>query len=247
MLYQQRKYLLFLLEANNQHGVHSPFIYKLVTQCFYKKISKDLWRKFLLDKKHVKFTQKMNNTINCKAGSSIGKNSAISNKKAKILIKTVNYFRPENILEIGICLNFKTSAIKTGNKSASILTVDKATESNTQTRNLIDQDNLDTVKVENKRFSKTLSKSTENRQFDFIFFDENHTKKTTLDYFEACLKTIHNDSFFIFDNIYRTAEIQEAWSVIKTHSKVTITIDVFYMGIVFFRKEQAKEHFKIRV
>jgi predicted O-methyltransferase YrrM len=247
MLYQQRKYLRFLLEANNQHGVHSPFIYKLVTQCFYKKISKDLYEKFLNDKKHVKFTQKKIDTINCEADSKIGKKSGISNKKAKILIKTVDYFRPENILAIGTCLHFKASAIKTGNKSASILTVDKATESNKQTRNLIDQDNLDMVKVENNRFSKTLSKSIENRQFDFIFFDENHTKKATLDYFEACLKTIHNDSFFIFNNIYRTAEIQEVWSVIKKHSKVTITVDVFYLGIVFFRKEQAKEHFKIRV
>ena len=30
-----KKYLLFLLKSTNQHGVHSPFVFRLVTQCFY--------------------------------------------------------------------------------------------------------------------------------------------------------------------------------------------------------------------
>jgi hypothetical protein len=38
----------------------------------------------------------------------------------------------------------------------------------------------------------------------------------------------------------------EAWETIKKHPQVTVTIDTFYWGIVFFRKAQAKEHFTIR-
>ena len=41
--------------------------------------------------------------------------------------------------------------------------------------------------------------------------------------------------------------MSEAWEFIKTHEKVTVSIDTFFWGIVFFRKEQVKEHFTIRV
>ena len=58
-----------------------------------------------------------------------------------------------------------------------------------------------------------------------------------------------------FDNIinyYNDIEItifgsSASIELIKKHPKVTVTVDLFYFGIVFFRKEQAKEHFKIRV
>ncbi|MBL7882976.1 MAG: class I SAM-dependent methyltransferase, partial [Bacteroidia bacterium] len=38
----------------------------------------------------------------------------------------------------------------------------------------------------------------------------------------------------------------EAWEEIKRHPKVTVTIDLFFIGLVFFRKEQAKQHFIIK-
>jgi len=39
----------------------------------------------------------------------------------------------------------------------------------------------------------------------------------------------------------------EAWEIIKKNPKVTVTIDTFQWGMVFFRREQEKEHFVIRV
>jgi predicted O-methyltransferase YrrM len=258
MLYQQRKYLPFLLEASNQHGVHSPFTYQLVTQCFYKKINKNLWRAFLDTRQYTKGKSKEKNNTdfgteskiskrNTRQVSQIAKVAGISNKKAKILIKTLDYLKPERILEIGTAMTLGTSAIKKENKSTSILTLKECPETSKTIQKLFDKNNFEGIEIINGDFSKTLSTCTQNKKIDCVIFDRSHTKKATLDYFEACLKSIHNDSFFIFDNIYRTAEIQEAWSVIKKHSKVTVTVDVFYFGIVFFRKEQAKEHFKIRV
>ena len=36
-------------------------------------------------------------------------------------------------------------------------------------------------------------------------------------------------------------------NALKNHPKVKVSLDLFYFGVIFFRKEQAKEHFKIRV
>ena len=71
------------------------------------------------------------------------------------------------------------------------------------------------------------------------------SKKATLDYFEALLPTISNDSVWIFDDIHWSTDMEEAWEIIKNHPKVSVTIDTFQWGIVFFRAEQEKEHFII--
>lgn len=257
MLYQQKKYLQFIFKASNQHGIHSPFVYQLVTRCFYKKIAKNSWRTFLNARQYLLDNKKIIKVTDFGSGSKVFKNNerqvskivkvaGISSEKAKLLIKTVNYFKPKNILEIGTSLGLGTSAIKIGNDNAAITTLEGCPETSKIAQDLFDENNFNAIDIIQGDFSKTLSKSTENKQFDLIYFDGNHTKQATLNYFEECLKTIHNDSFFIFDDIYWTAEMQEAWSIIKKHPKVTVTVDVFYFGIVFFRKEQVKEHFKIR-
>jgi predicted O-methyltransferase YrrM len=82
---------------------------------------------------------------------------------------------------------------------------------------------------------------------DLIYFDGNHQKKASLHYFEKLLPLAHNDSIFIFDDIHWSREMEEAWEQIKAHPRVRVSIDTFYWGLVFFRKEQEKEHFTIRL
>ncbi|MFT7336346.1 MAG: putative O-methyltransferase YrrM [Porticoccaceae bacterium] len=83
--------------------------------------------------------------------------------------------------------------------------------------------------------------------FQLIYFDGNHSKKATLDYFELLLPTITNETVWIFDDIHWSYDMEQAWEMIKKHPKVTVTIDTFQWGLVFFRYEQEKQHFIIRV
>ena len=80
-----------------------------------------------------------------------------------------------------------------------------------------------------------------------IFIDGNHQKEATLKYFERLLTIAHNDSVFIFDDIHWSIGMEEAWEEIKNHPAVTVTIDTYFWGFVFFRREQEKEHFIIRL
>ena len=66
-------------------------------------------------------------------------------------------------------------------------------------------------------------------------------------YFELCLAHRTNDSVFVFDDIHWSAEMDQAWEVIKAHPDVMVTVDLFYIGLVFFRKGQPKQHFSLRV
>ena len=80
-----------------------------------------------------------------------------------------------------------------------------------------------------------------------IYFDGNHQKEATLKYFEMLLPLAQNDSVFIFDDVHWSKGMEEAWEEIKAHPRVRVTIDSFFWGIVFFRQEQEKEHFTIRL
>jgi predicted O-methyltransferase YrrM len=107
--------------------------------------------------------------------------------------------------------------------------------------------NINNVECVNTEFSihlKNYQLSIINYQL--IYFDGNHSKQATLNYFNLLLPTITNETVWIFDDIHWSADMEDAWETIQNHPKVTVTIDTFQWGMVFFRSEQEKEHFIIR-
>ena len=59
--------------------------------------------------------------------------------------------------------------------------------------------------------------------------------------------SLMNDSLLLIDGIYSNSRNYTVWRTLKNNKKVRVTVDMYYCGAVFFRKEQAKEHFKIRI
>ena len=84
------------------------------------------------------------------------------------------------------------------------------------------------------------------KQVDLVYFDGNHRKGPTLSYFEKCLARSNEQSIFIFDDIHWSREMNEAWKIIQAHPSVTSSIDLFQLGIVFFRPRLNVEHFVIK-
>lgn len=85
------------------------------------------------------------------------------------------------------------------------------------------------------------------KNLDVFFVDGNHTFEATMDYFNKALPKAHNDSVFIFDDIYWSPGMTNAWEEIKQNNNVYQTVDLFFIGLVFFRVEQNRQHFKLRV
>ena len=81
----------------------------------------------------------------------------------------------------------------------------------------------------------------QHKSIDFAFIDGNHAFKPTLAYFEALLEVVHENSILVFDDIHWSAEMEQAWAHIRAHPRVTLSIDLFFIGVVFFRKEFAQK------
>ena len=306
-------YLKFLIKSTNQHGVHSPFVFGLVTKCFYDKkrypaykVSKEYRKKLLQNKKTINVTDfgagSRVFSSNGRKISAIAKNAGITSKRARLLNRLVRYLEIEKILELGTSLGISTAAMAAGNK-VQITSIEGCPATAEITREQFEEFGLDNIELKVGEFGTILNEgkyevrstrlevkeenfifqipnstsadpqlATENRKqktenekpkttnyqqqttynrqpqpFDLIFIDGNHQKEATLNYFEKLLSAVHNDSVMIFDDIHWSKEMEAAWEEIKLHPEVSVTIDTFYWGLVFFRREQAKEHFVIRV
>lgn len=259
MLFQIKSYIKFLWHSKNEHAVHSPFVFNLLTKCFYDKKSKP---EYLVLKNYRNSLLENNKTIEVTdfgAGSKVFKSdkrqiskiaqtAGISPKRAKLLFRIVNYFKPETILEIGTSLGLATAALTLGNPKAKITTLEGCPNTMSIANTQLQQFGLNNVNSVVTKFETYLSDlSLSTFGFGLVYFDGNHSKKATLDYFELLLPTISNDTVWIFDDIHWSKEMEEAWKTIQKHPKVTVTIDTFQWGLVFFRREQPKEHFIIRV
>ncbi len=262
MLFQIKSYLKFLWNSKNEHAVHSPFVFNLLTKCFYDKKAKPeyailkKYRKSLLENKNfIEVTDFGAGSRVFKSNkrqiSKIAQTAGISPKRAELLFRVTNYFQPENILEIGTSLGLATSALALGSRSlgtkAKVVTIEGCPNTANVAQNYLaefDCDNVENVISEFESF--LISENIQATNYNLIYFDGNHSKKATLAYFDLLLPTIDNDSVWIFDDIHWSEDMEEAWEIIKNHPQVKVTIDTFQWGFVFFRREQPKEHFIIR-
>lgn len=258
MLFQLNSFLQFLWNSKNEHGVHSPFVFSLVTKCFYDKKNKP---EYAIIKGYRKALLKNKNTINVTdfgAGSRVFKSNkrqisriaqtaGISSKRAKLLFRITQYFQPKSILEIGTSLGLATSALALGNPKAKLTTLEGCPETTKIAKEQLQKSNFENVSTITIQFESFFTSDQLDTNYDFIYFDGNHSKEATLAYFEQLLPTINNETLWIFDDIHWSPAMEEAWEQIKEHPKVRVTIDTFQWGFVFFRQEQAKEHFTIRL
>ncbi|WP_243846510.1 O-methyltransferase [Wenyingzhuangia heitensis] len=177
--------------------------------------------------------------------SDIAKNAGVSKKYAQLLNRIVGYLDCKNILELGTSLGMGTFSILANHPKIKVTSIEGCSKTLAVAQEQLMNYNLQLNLVQGD-FNKILPKVIDANTYDLVFFDGNHQKEATLIYFKQCLKAKHNNSVFIFDDIYWSEGMKEAWQEIKKHPEVTATVDLFQWGLVFFRTEQNKEHFKIR-
>jgi len=257
LTHQVISYLKFLWRSKNEYAVHSPFVFDLLTKCVYDQSKYPAYENLKLYRKSLLQNNNVIEVTDFGAGSkvfhsknrkvaAIAATAGISARRAKLLFRLAQYFKPENVLEIGTSLGLATSALALGNPSGKIITLEGCANTASVAKNGFEQLDFKNIDLRIAEFETTLSSGQLPATIDLIYFDGNHQKEATLNYFSLLLPTATNDSVWIFDDIHWSADMTAAWETIKQNPKVTVTIDTFQWGLVFFRKEQRKEHFVLR-
>lgn len=251
-------YLIYRIKSVNEHGVHSPFVYDLLMGVVYNEEPFYAYAPIEKTRNALSGSSREVKCIDLGAGSRVNnqtkksvqnivRSAAKSPHYAQLLFRLVDHFQPATILEFGTSLGISTAYLASANSKAKVITMEGCDEIAAVAKNTFENLELKNIELVIGNFDNVLPgilNST--KQLDFVFFDGNHRKEPTLSYFNQCLEKATEKSVFIFDDINWSAEMQEAWTEIKNHPRVTVTLDLFFLGIVFFRKEQVKEHFLIR-
>ena len=268
MFYKTLAYLKFLLKSKNQHGIHSPFVFDLVTKCFYDKANYPDYQKLKTYRERLLNSNQTIEITDLGAGSKVFKSSTrpvkamaqqagISSARARLLFRITRYFKPHTILELGTHLGLSTSALHLGNPSTKLISLEGCPNTLNLTKNLFATDfpntSQETVKFINTPFDAFLEEADlsflvdKKQDWSLVYFDGNHSKEATLRYVVKLLPTLTANTLWIFDDIHWSRDMEGAWNYIKDMPEVTVSIDTFQWGLVFFRKEQVKQHFIIRI
>ncbi len=239
------------------HGIHSPFIYSLLTEVIesgneyyaYNEIAEA--RTSLLQSKEILTVEDLGSgsqLLNAtkRTVGEIARCSGTNQKFGELLFRLLNRFRAKNIIELGTSVGIGTMYLSRADSRATIYTIEGCKQTAKVAKKNFADNNIKNVVQFIGDINTTLpSILAKAKTVDLVFFDGNHKKKPTIAYFELCLPHIHNDTVFIFDDIHWSAGMEEAWLHIVKHPKVTASIDLFFRGIVFFRKEMKQQNFVI--
>jgi predicted O-methyltransferase YrrM len=181
--------------------------------------------------------------------SEIAERSLKSEKYGQLLFRLVNHFKPNTILELGTSLGISTAYLASANPNSKVITIEGCPNIASEAKKNFEILGLKNIESVIGNFDSVLPAALcqlPTADCKLVFFDGNHKKEPTLRYFNQCLELADNTSVFIFDDIHWSNEMEEAWEEIKSHPQVTVTIYLFFLGLVFFRKEQVKQNFIVR-
>lgn len=292
IVYSVSSYVRFLLHSTNAHGVHSPFVYDLLTKCFYDQNNYTQYKALIKFRKALKNSGKSIYVKDFGAGSrdqnlqkhqtrpvkQMLSNASVRLKRQRLLFRLVQFLQPKTILELGTHLGMGTIAMASGNPKAEITSLEGCPNTAEFTRShleswleeihseaTIPNHDENQVNILNITFAEYFEKikqdmdlrepaaernaneAAANKKFDIIYLDGHHDGSATLKYFEQIKSLIYQDSLVIIDDIHWSKSMTAAWNKIIKDPQVTVSIDTYFWGLIFFRKEQAKEHFTVRI
>ena len=253
-------YLKYYLTSQTKYKIHSPFVYDLVTNVLennepeisFDQIQK-LYKELSISSRVLETTDfggsQNNRTYQTKflPISNIAKNASIFNNSGKLLFRLVQHFKPLKILELGTSLGISTLYLAKAAPNATITTIEGCAAKVEIARANFTKMNITNVEVRTGRFDTQLPLILDQIEHpDFVFIDGHHQLRPTVDYFQRIIKHSLETTVFVIDDIHWSTGMEKAWKVIQQLPEVTVTIDLYRLGLVFLNKSLSKQDFILR-
>lgn len=261
-IFQVVEFIRYQIKASNSkgHGIHSPFLYEMVTQIFNNKNHFSDYSIIEKERKKLLSNQREIDVEDLGAGSiiiktkkrkvkDIARTSLKPPKYAQLLYRLVKHYQYKSILELGTSLGITSAYLAKANHQATVYTFEGATTIATQAKQVLQNLKCSNVEISLGNFDETLPLflSQFNKPLDFVFIDGNHQYEPTLNYFNQLLPHLQENSLVVLDDIHWSKPMHSAWKKIIQHAAVTMSVDLFVIGILIFRKDiKVKQDFVVR-
>lgn len=257
-LHLLQNFVRFYWNANTVQGIHSPFVYELTqavlqdNRTFYafpiieSLRGKLLKNKNLLEIKDFGAGSKVFSS-NSRSIAKIAQYGAISPYVGRLLFRLVNHFKPLIIVELGTSLGISTLYQASASLNAKVITLEGCPQTVEVARQNFNRTGMNWINSINGQFDDVLPDLLPQlTKVDYAFIDGDHRASATQHYFELLLPYLHNDSFIVIADLYWSSEMSAAWKLLQEHPSVTLSVDFYYFGILFIRKEQTqKVHYRV--
>lgn len=254
------KYLKYNLLAKHRkgHGIHSPFIFNLVSKVFRNKTDCDVVcsiekvrKKLKSDHRLIRVndlgTGKDKRTTKIRKVSEIARYSPVPSKYGQLLSNLASEFGKPMIVELGTSFGISTMYLASGSPESVVYTIEGSGEIAEIAKSNFAGAGLKNITSLTGSFDEMLPEVFKNSvKPGLVFIDGDHSKEPLLRYFRRIAEVSDNNTVIVIDDIYYSKEMEEAWNEIKNNEKVSVAVDIFRMGIVFFRKGITLQNYIVR-
>jgi predicted O-methyltransferase YrrM len=248
--HQAFHYLRHFLSAKRKgHGIHSPFAYRLCEEVFYNpfeyydfELLYSIRRKLLEDPSELEVRDLGAGSKTFKTSTrpvqDIAAKGISTRRQAELLYRLIQVLNCRQIIELGTSLGLTSLYLAKGNKNIRVTSIEGSEALVRFATGLSHEHQVHNIEFIQGHFHDKLPEVLQHGPApDLLYIDGNHTYEATLHYFQLGLERSHNNSVFVFDDIYWSQDMTRAWHEIRRHPAVRLSIDTFYTGLIFFREE----------
>lgn len=265
MLRRVLSYLWHFLSAWNTtgEGIHSPYLFELVRfvlrdrNAYYCFSDIERRREMLLSCRDV-----LDYVDYGSAGTPEGKHierrvcdiargHLERAEVAQMLFRLVNFIgdhggRPLEILELGTSLGVTTAYLAAVDSRNRVVTLEGSEDVLRVAADVWKALNIENIESHQGNIDDTLY-SCARGQLDIVYVDANHTYEATLRYVQFLLPRMTEKGVIAVDDIHYSAEMEQAWEALKADDRVTTSMDLYHVGLLFVDPHYLKRHYKIRL
>ena len=254
------KYLGYIIFSSHKkgHGIHSPFVFNLVSNVFRNKIPSGVVLELENIRKQMISEKRVISVSDFGAGSvysnkkmrkvsEIAVHSSIPGKYGSLLYRLSKEYGGDDILELGTSLGMSTMYLAAGSSSSTVHTIEGSPELSALAKENFSHTSLGNIISYTGTFDDVIDDLGKQKLVPgLVFIDGDHRKESVARYFSKMIRLGNSRTVIVLDDIHGSAEMGEAWEVIKKHPSVRITVDIFRMGLVFFREGVSRTDYIIR-
>lgn len=249
IFFRASKYLNYMLFSRHRkgHGIHGPFIFDLVSRVFRNKMDYDIVckiekvrKKMISDKRSIVVKDLGSGSVKLKTNlrkvSDIAKYSPVPKKYGVLLANMAAEFGDPLLIEFGTSFGISTMYLAGACPGSIVYTLEGCPEISEIAKENFKEEGFNNISVQTGSFDDLLPSIKKlSGNPGLVFIDGNHHKDALINYFFQMSEISCDQTVIIIDDIHYSKEMEEAWNFIKQDENVTMTIDIWRMGMVFFR------------
>jgi predicted O-methyltransferase YrrM len=240
------------------HGIHSPFLFEFNRNVLNNNYRYPEYERIRDFRRSLEKNRDVITVRDLGAGSlyhqsdkrrvkDILNYSSSSYKTGKLLFRIAKYLEPDNVIELGTSIGFGAFCLATGAKKAKVFSLEACPGLSSIARVFNENAGVENIEFIQGSFKENLPGILKKiERAELVYFDGDHRKEAVLWQYRQCSAKAGPDSIFIIGDIHWSPGMEEAWDIISNDPMVSISVDLFYCGLLLFRKGMAKQRFTLK-